>query len=49
MNDGKTADVAEPDCEGILIDREMDMDLLLCGEKADLLLSRPSGFTNECV
>lgn len=47
MNEGKTAEVAEPDCRGMLIVREIEIDLRLLGEKADVLLSRASGLTGE--
>ena len=35
INEGKTAEVADPDCKGMLDDREIDIDLLLCGEEVD--------------
>ena len=47
IKEGNTADVAEPDCRGILIDCEIDMDLLLLDGKAKWLLSTPSGLTGE--
>ena len=47
MNEGNTAEVAELDCEGMVIDREIDIDLLLRGGKADWLRSRPSGLIGE--
>lgn len=47
MKEGNTAGVAEFVWAGMVIDREIEIDLLLCGGKAERLRARPSGLTGE--